>query len=140
MNIMIRKVTVFSSDVEEILDGDNRTVSMYIKDLDEIVEVTMNQAYMTLDEGIQLLIDKLRRQCDIEVEYLTDATLILKEAHKNGKNVSLSFIEEETKKIHEVNFTDAPAVSLMDFIEMHEKRLFDMFRHNLKVDVVKIMF
>lgn len=134
------KLTVFSSEVEEILDKDNRTVSMYLTALDEIVEVTMKKQYMTLDEGVQLLIDKLKRHNDIEVEYLTDTTLMLKEAHKNGKNVSLVFIEEDTKKIYEVNFTEATEASLTDFIENHKERLFSMFRGSLKKDVVKIIF
>lgn len=136
----MNKLTVFSSDVEESLDGDNRTVSMYIKDLDEIMEVTMNQSYMTLDEGIDLLIDKLYKHNDIEVEYLTDTTLILKEAHKNDSNVSLSFIEEDTKYIYEVKFNDDTNTSLIDFIENEKTRLFSIFREALEVDVVKIMF
>ena len=134
------KVTVFSSDVEEILDEDNRTVSMYIKHLDEIVEVTMNQAYMTLDEGVQLLIDKLKKHNNIEVEYLTDTTLILKGVHKNGSEVSLRFIEEDTNYIYEVNFNDATHTSLMDFIENEEPRIFSILRDVLEVDIVKIIF
>lgn len=134
------KITVFSSDVEEILDGDNRTVSMYLIALDEIVEVTMKQCYMSFDDGVKLLIDKLKRHNNIEVEYLTDTTLVLQHAHKDGSNVSLTFKDTETNKLHEVNFTGATDVSLMQFIDNHYSRLTDMFKGALNKDVIKFMF
>lgn len=136
----MRNIIVFSSDVEEILEGDIRTVSMYIRELNEVVEVAMNKEYMTLDEGIQILIEKIENQYNIKITYLTDATLVIKKGHLKGSKVQLLLVDEDTNKKYEVNFSNVlEEISLMNFIERHRLRISDMLKRSLKVDVVKIV-
>lgn len=134
------EINVFRTDVEEIVDGDIRTVSMLLREYDEIVEVSMKKVYMTVDEGIEMLKDKLLSHNGIKVNIIKDAELILKEAHKNGTEVKLLFKDDYTGKLHEVNFEHAPMMSLFDFINSHRSRIESMLRHNLDVEVVKIIF
>lgn len=136
----MRNIIVFSSDVEEILEAGKRTVSIYSKELNEYIEVTMKREDMTFTEGVQLLIDKLEKKCAVKITYLTDATLVLKEGHKRGSEVQLLLVDEDTKKQYEVNLSKASTGSLMNFVERHRERISDMLKGSLKVDVVKIVF
>ena len=135
----MKDITILISDVEvEIADG-IKTVTLWHEGY-ELIGTKDEVRFLDTEEAIEDLVEKAAKWLNLNITILTDVELILTQAYKVDNKIQLRFRDEDTGKIHELNFNDVGSISLNNFIERNKSRMLNIFREALEVDVVKIAF
>ena len=134
----MKELTLVDTRDVEIIKEDDGTYRIEFYYEEDLVIAINEQT--DIEEGIEKLKELARKHLYLDIDILTCVELILVKAYRSGSSIALSFRDTNSGKVYEINFDGVGCTSIADFIDNHKKRLFDMFRGSLKVDIVGITF